>query len=364
MKIKYPEYGRCIANLACSLLKYYGIEPPNPTFEQADALLEKKYKNIVLILLDGMGMNILEKHLAEDGFFRKNLRFDYSSTFPPTTVAATTAVTSGLYPNQSAWLGWVGYFAEIDRNVVYFFNRDNDTQETIRDFSVTDRFVPYEKLSELIRKTGVQACELAPWYAPYPKTYGEMCAEIARLCSTGEGHFIYAYCEQPDKAMHELGTDDARITDILTQLEHQTQTLAERLQDTLLLITADHGMVNTRCEVLADHPDVADCLLRTPSIESRAVNFFVRPEKKNDFERAFKRDFGDNFLLMSKEEVLGRQLFGTGKDHLWLSTMLGDYLAVAVGELTLRTRDKGYIGEHAGLLQDEMTIPLIAIEKE
>ena len=47
MKIKYPEYGRCIANLACSLLKYYGIEPPNSTLEQADALLEKKYKNIV-----------------------------------------------------------------------------------------------------------------------------------------------------------------------------------------------------------------------------------------------------------------------------------------------------------------------------
>ena len=105
MEIKYPEYGSCIANLACSLLCCYGCEAPNPTFEQADKLLQNQYKNVVLLLLDGLGMSTLEESLSPDGFFRRNLRCSYSSTFPPTTVAATTAVMSGLYPNQSAWLG-------------------------------------------------------------------------------------------------------------------------------------------------------------------------------------------------------------------------------------------------------------------
>ena len=100
MNIKYPDYSSCIANLACSLLKYYGIEPPNSTLPRADMLLNKKYKNVVVILLDGMGANTVEKHLSENGFFRQHLITKYSSTFPSTTVAATTAMDSGIFPNQ------------------------------------------------------------------------------------------------------------------------------------------------------------------------------------------------------------------------------------------------------------------------
>ena len=43
--------------------------------------------------------------------------------------------------------------------------------------------------------------------------------------------------------------------------------------------------------------------------------------------------------------------------------MLGDYLAVATGTATLRMVDKGYLGEHAGMTAEEMTIPLIAVSK-
>ena len=72
MKIHYPEYGNCIANLACSVLNYYGCEAPNPTLPQADLLLQEKYKNVVLLLLDGMGISTLMQHLDEDGFFRRH----------------------------------------------------------------------------------------------------------------------------------------------------------------------------------------------------------------------------------------------------------------------------------------------------
>jgi len=43
--------------------------------------------------------------------------------------------------------------------------------------------------------------------------------------------------------------------------------------------------------------------------------------------------------------------------------MLGDYLAIAVGRQALRMENKGFKGEHAGLTEEEMRIPLIAIEK-
>ena len=72
LPIKYPDYENCLANLACSVLKHFGIEPPNSTYKPADELLAKEYRNIILLLLDGMGTNILEKHLSPDGFFRSH----------------------------------------------------------------------------------------------------------------------------------------------------------------------------------------------------------------------------------------------------------------------------------------------------
>ena len=137
MPIQYPDYRNCIANLACSILNHYGVTPPNATLPAADELLKNHpCKHVVVLLLDGMGVANMEKHLSPEGFFRRHLITPYSSTFPPTTVAATTSMLSGLTPNQSAWLGWVGYFPQVGRNIVYYWNVDNDTGEEMKDRNV------------------------------------------------------------------------------------------------------------------------------------------------------------------------------------------------------------------------------------
>ncbi|MBQ7636431.1 MAG: hypothetical protein IJS80_03890 [Lachnospiraceae bacterium] len=61
-------------------------------------LIWPDYKNIVVILLDGMGESIVKEHLEEDGPFRSHLAGIYNSVFLSTTVAATTSVLSGLQP--------------------------------------------------------------------------------------------------------------------------------------------------------------------------------------------------------------------------------------------------------------------------
>ena len=43
--------------------------------------------------------------------------------------------------------------------------------------------------------------------------------------------------------------------------------------------------------------------------------------------------------------------------------MLGDYIAIAVNDLTIYNKENKFIGVHAGLTKDEMEIPFIAIEK-
>lgn len=166
--------------------------------------------------------------------------------------------------------------------------------------------------------------------------------------------------------MHSTGCFSDEAKTILRELERQVEVLAETLEDTLLIITADHGHINSRGAAIIDYPELTQCLERVPSIEPRAVNFFVKEGFEKQFEAEFEKSFKDEFLLLTKEAVKEKELFGTGKAHEKLGEMLGDYLAVAISDLSIyntrEERDK-FIGVHAGLTEGEMRIPLIAVEK-
>lgn len=364
MEILFPDYDNCIASLACSVMKYFGIEPPNPTLPLADKLLsERRYKNVVVMLLDGMGKNIIEANLAPDGFFRRNLAGIYSSVFPPTTTAAVTAADSGLYPSQSAWLGWSGYFAEPDRNVVYFLNTDHDTDEHIEGESIAWKYVPYRAICPQITDAGYGAHYLAPFLEPFPGDFESLCREVKRLCAQEGGKYIYAYWNEPDAVMHRKGCFCESSVLTLRDIEQRAEELAGELSDTLLLITADHGHIDSPKRVVTDYPDITECLVRMPSIEPRCLNLFVKKGMEKQLEAAFAEHFPDSFLLMTKREAMERELFGRGTPHPRLDGMLGDYLAIAVGDISVyNKKSKNFVANHAGLTADEMLIPLIAIK--
>ncbi len=367
MAVQFPDYSNSIANLACSILNHYGITPPNPTLPAADELLKSHpCKHVLVLLLDGMGVANMEKHLSPEGFFRKHLIMPYSSTFPPTTVAATTAMLSGQTPNQSGWLGWVGYFPQLDRNIVYYWNVDNDTGEAVKDCNAAWTYVPYQNLQEQIHKAGTAAYARLPFQPPWqpgnPPGYDAFLRDVEALCNRDERSYIYAYWDEPDHLMHEIGVDGEAVGELMRAIEKRTEEMASRLRDTLLIITADHGHINNHNVEITDYPDIAECLIRMPSIELRAANLFVKPGMEKQLEAAFARHFPEQFLLMTKEEVLAQKLLGTGENHPLLDSMLGDYLAIGIADIGIAHNSPGHKGNHAGFTPEEMTIPLIAVK--
>ena len=364
MMIQYPDYRSCPANLACSVLEHFGAKAPNPTYAPMDRLLtQKAYKNVVVMLLDGMGTNIMEKHLAADGFFRKNFVCNMSSTFPPTTVASTTSILSGLYPSQTAWLGWVGYFPAIGRNVIYFLNRDNDEKDAEFSENIAFKYLPYENITDRIAAAGGEAHFVSRFTVDGIEDIGDICGAVTELCARDGRKYIYAYCDEPDTTLHYNGTDSEETHSMVTGLEAAVKDMAEKLEDTLLIVTADHGHTDIVNRTLTYYPDICECLIRMPSIEARAVNMFVKPERLGDIPVLFKKHFGSEFMVFSKEEVIERQLFGEGSEHPGFRDMLGDYVAVAVGNTALNTYEKTYRSNHAGLTPEEMTIPFIAVKR-
>ena len=161
--------------------------------------------------------------------------------------------------------------------------------------------------------------------------------------------------------MHEKGCYSPEAKATLSQLEKQVQELTEKLSDKIVIVTADHGHMNSRGVAIENYPKITECLKRGLSLEPRAVNFFVKEEKKQQFEEEFRKNFSDTFLLLSKEEVREK------KERSDFERMMGDYLAVAVDDVSFYSHKKEedfFIGVHAGLLEDEMVIPLILIGKD
>ena len=382
--IKYPDYDNCIAGIPNSVLRSMGLEPGRRTLELLDRYLEGRcYENVVVILLDGMGKNIMDANLPKDGFFASHLVGTLSSTFPPTTVAATTSIQSGKEPCEHGWLGWDCYYPQIDKNVTVFLNKETGTDEQAEDYNVAWRYCGYESTVDKLLKAGVQAYNAMPFLEPFPDTFEKICDRIAGLCGKRGRKYIYSYWREPDHLMHEKGCFGKDVKELLGKLEAQVEELCERISEskaveneciknkpkegdgTLVIVTADHGHIDTKGVALIDYPKICECLSRLPSIEPRALNFFIKPGMEEQFVSEFNRRFSEKFRLFTKAEVLENKLFGRGTEHPAFHDMLGDYLAVATGDLCIyNTREEAdfFIGAHAGLTAEEMTIPLILVE--
>lgn len=365
-EICWPDYNDSILNFSCSILKHYGIATSYETISSVDEILGRNYKHVVVILLDGLGMNVLEQHLNVQDFLRRNLLKDYSSVFPPTTTASTTSFLSSKSPIEHGWLGWDVYFEKEDKTVTCFTNKLQGTEEEAADYNVVNKYFAYENIVDRINKKGSAKANLVATFGPNPyKNLKDWIKAIKKSCATNEKTFTYAYWNQPDSLMHKEGINSSSVHKMIVDLNAKLLMLCENLDNTVVFITADHGHKNIHNVFLKeDYPDLVKMLKRPVSIEPRAISFYVKDEYKEAFPLEFNKFFKDDYILMSKKEVFEKGLFGISFKHENL-TGIGDYLAVAASEKTiLWSKKQGPIfkSHHAGLTKEEMRIPLIWYE--
>ena len=59
-----PDYNKSILSVTSSVAQFFGAKTPYPPLrEVTNALYEKDTKCVVLLLFDGMGENLLKRHL-------------------------------------------------------------------------------------------------------------------------------------------------------------------------------------------------------------------------------------------------------------------------------------------------------------
>ena len=215
---------------------------------------------------------------------------------------------------------------------------------------------------EINEKEKYKAYELFPFGENPYTDLDDMLKKIETLCEEEGKKYIYAYDTEPDYSMHRLGTYCNEVIDLITERNNKVEELCRKLQDTVFFIVADHGHITIENIFLKDFPDIIECMERNTSIEPRAINFFIKQDKKEKFVELFNKYFGEHFDLWNREEVISSKLFGDGEENPIFRSALGDYLAIAKDNKTLLYKgDKEFLSQHAGYTDDEVNIPLIVI---
>ena len=380
-----PDYdGGSIVNLVASLQRSRGSRPsvkPVPWIPQKEVASSK---NVVLIVLDGLGLSSLGKY-GKGSFLRENLAGSLTSVFPSTTAACVTSFTTGLPVAGHAIPSWFTYVKEFAMMIkplpfepafsgagISLFPREGREWFSVptifermkcKSYAVTRKYFLDRTYTDFTQQ-GANVVKYS--------SLGHMCQQVERAVhGSNAKKFIYSYWDNFDSLCHGYGVGSGKVKKHFTEIDHHLRVLAENLEgtDTSLFITADHGLFDLPSKknlFVDDYPGLSECLAIPLSGESRAAFCFVRPDKVGQFKRVVKKEFDGIFSLHHSMDLVRKGWFGPGRPHPRLYERIGDFTLVSEGEHCIRdslyiTEPKILKGMHGGLLESEMLVPLISV---
>jgi len=368
MAIKYPDYTNSIMNVSNTFLHYYGIKTKHNGIAELEEQLKSNPDHIIYILLDGLGANIVNNHLKDSDGIKKNMIKEITSVFPPTTVAATNSVLSGQPPLTTGYLGWVQYFEQEDSDVTIFLNTDFYDEEIKFDYVIREKFLSYKSIITQINefRPDVDAGVIVPKIiGGTAESFHDAVEQVLISTHNKDKSFTYLYWTDPDLTEHKFGINSKETISTIKNLNKDYEELIENLPDnTMVVLIADHGLTNVEEVFIKKYETLMSYLKRKPSIEPRAINFFIKDGMLDAFKHEFNKHFEESYMLLTKQELFDSNLLGFGEKHELIDMFIGDYIGIATSHILFSLNGKKtYKAHHAGLLEDEMMVPLIVFQK-
>jgi len=179
---------------------------------------------------------------------------------------------------------------------------------------------------------------------------------------------VYLYWGAVDKIGHNNGWQSTSWADALAETDRELSRLARSMPaGTVLMITADHGMVDVDHEALidvAETPALAEDVELVAG-EPRATHVHVRPGAAEAAGDRWRTTLGDLALVVGRDEAIAAGWFGPVADHV--VPLIGDLVVAArgrAGVVDSRTQTPHSLrlkGMHGSLTPGEMLIPLLVV---
>ena len=376
-----PDYaGNSIVNLMGSITGACGGRPLHPTLRDHDTA-DWAGQHIVLLVLDGLGWDILQSYGA-GSFLARHAQRRMTSVFPSTTAAAITTYQSGLTPLQHAMTGWFVWLKELGTAAPILLAKprwgDAHFNTAGIDYHEIYRFAPlfpqlqrdcaivspaYYKGSDFSTHTTGDA----RWYG-YRSLAGCM-RQAKHAVASAKGHsFTYVYWPMYDSLCHKHGSYSAQAKEHFATLDAAVERLAASLKsmNVRLLASADHGFCNVPPQQqlhMESYPDLNACLNIPLCGEPRVPYAYVKPAQAALFEELVRHHLGHCCTLVTRRQALEQGWYGTGEPNPAWADRVGDYILLMHDGWTLSQQVLGehppvFVGYHGGASELEMHVPL------
>lgn len=362
------------------------------------------YDHVVLVLIDAFGWRFVERY-ADYPFLRRF--FDtgvvtrLTSQFPSTTAAHLTTLHTGLEVGQSGIYEWFIYDPTLDAMIaplLYSWAGDEERNRLVGTALTPERLFPRTDYYARLTADGVRAYLFADGaYTPSPHssivcqgmrvvpvgTYADAlraAADLPRLAQRRT--YSMVYIGDVDYVGHRSGCGspafDAAVDACLRRLESLLhRELARSSRRTLLLVTADHGMVDVApARTLAldwAMPEILDWLeptraggLKVPAGGPRDFFLHIRPECVDEAKARLTERLADMAEVHAVRDLIAEGFFGSAPPGEAFRSRVGNLVVLPYpGESVWwwgggRFRNK-LIGHHGGLTPEEMQTQLLAL---
>jgi len=399
----YPCYEEnCISNIPGTILDLFDVKNKRPQLPNKVVSGNGEVDKVVLFVLDGFGYNQFLRCYRDHKFLRvlaeKGEVFPLTSVFPSQTTNALTTLNTGLTPQEHGLFEYYIYLREVDSivNTLRFEPIGSKKRNGLVEKGYNPNILfKGNTIQNMLKEAGVKSFThiYATYaYSHYSKLLFANSTVIPSLKSSDlivtlkkkleqekEPAYFFVHLSNLDTISHEYGSNSYEYSAELSAISYLlnkelVQKIdAETAKQTLLLMTSDHGVVNIVPEDTTYLNGFTDVLCNLeqgktgktilPTGSARDVFLHVKEEKLSETQKLLTEKIGSKAKIVEIRDVVNKGLFGQGKITREFVNRAGNLLILPYRNETVwfeHFTDIRYnpIGQHGGLNEEEMLIPL------
>ena len=342
--------------------------------------------HVVVVMVDGLGLNVVDEEHGAD-FLAAHVAAELTTVFPSSTPTVLTSYATGLWPSSHGVPSWHLYLDEIDdiATIIHYTRRGDDKDLGSLGLTPEQAYpAPTTTARMAWPSFGIVPEEILETpYATYSRGhspgYGYKGLEDAagavlkRLGESRGPTFTHLYIPHVDAASHEYGIGHDVTKQAIAAVDGLLSQIAALLPpNAAIVVSSDHGLLDMDAAAHEIEPDddLVGYLEHEPWGTAPSVMLQVREDRSAEFEPRFRDRFGDDFYLLTADEVLDLELMGPGPVSPVTKRRIGNYLALSTGAPAIyynypQTGEDvpPKVANHGGLTPDEMMVPLIVVRR-
>jgi hypothetical protein len=333
-------------------------------------------RRAVVVLIDGMGYDLLRQRSGHAPFLRGLLPAAYRLTagFPTTTATSMGTFGTGLPPGAHGMVGYEVLVPGEDR-LLNELSWDNGPDPRL--------WQPSQTVFERVVIGGVAVVRIGPGFFDgsglttaalrggnftAARTLDARVDSALEAVRANKRALVYLYWGELDKVGHVHGCQSWEWGDELELIDRGLARLVAGVpSDTSVYVTADHGMIDAPHALRIDLAHDAELAANVRHVggEPRSLQLYCEAGAAEDVLATWRERVDARAWVLSRDQAVGQGLFGAVSERV--RPRIGDVIVAMrdnfaiVDSRTARPALLALLGLHGSLTPAEMAIPLLTV---